>query len=431
MMTAPLTHPHLPGVSERERAFRVALLHLPGLGVGTLWQLLLAFDDSATIWQQSYTTLAQHAVLGGKHGLSEATWAERNTVWADAYDGLSPEDVLAQWRTCGIQVLCPEDPLFPPLLQTIHHPPPILYTQGKLTALQLPGVGIVGTRKATPYGERATEWILHHLEQAAQCTKQPGFSIVSGLAAGIDGFAHHGALKAGIPTVAVFGCGIDQVFPARHYGLAQAILDAGGCWVSEYPPGQKGDKHTFPRRNRIIAGLSEGVIVVEGERTSGALITARYAVEADRTVLAVPGEVFSPQSQGPLSLIAEGAVPLISTETLLAELPCLASPNRPTSKAPDPSVTAQTQLPVPHAITPARSAPPLDASESPNAKAIVATLCPLSQQVWTAITNTSHTLQSVSAAIQAPVATVSAVLTTMEILGLVCIGAGGRITTQV
>jgi DNA processing protein len=164
-------------------------------------------------------------------------------------------------------------------------------------------LAVVGTRDFSDYGSEAVNQLIQQVASYHPC-------IVSGLAAGIDALAHRAALANQLPTVAVFGTGIDKIFPSSNTALAKAILAAGGALISEYPMGFTGDRSTFPQRNRIIAGLSQGTLVVEGPPTSGAMITAKYATAYQRTVMAVPGSIFRPNSEGPNRLIQYGAMPV-------------------------------------------------------------------------------------------------------------------------
>lgn len=200
---------------------------------------------------------------------------------------------------------------YPELLKKIYDPPEELYIKGDVTLLGGKCLAIVGTRKATDYGKRIAR-------ELAKGLAQSGFTIVSGLAEGIDTEAHLGALEAGGKTIAVFGCGIDNVFPAANAALADEI-EKNGVLVSEYGPGIPGAKWTFPRRNRIISGLSLGVVMVEGHWESGAMITAKLALDEGREVFAVPGNVELDQTKGPHWLIKQGAKLIENADDVLEE----------------------------------------------------------------------------------------------------------------
>lgn len=215
------------------------------------------------------------------------------------------------------------DPAYPDLLQQIHDPPRRLWVQGDRGFLKGPLVAVVGARECTPYGEKVAYEISKDLAQA-------GVTIVSGLAFGIDAAAHRGALDGKGRTVAVLGCGIDLMSPSQNTALKERIARDGAV-VSEFPPGTQAAPWTFPKRNRIISGLSRGVVVVEAGLKSGSLITADFALEHGRDVFAVPGPVTSLQSAGTNRLIQNGAKLILSARDVLEELGSegLSSPNRP------------------------------------------------------------------------------------------------------
>jgi len=200
----------------------------------------------------------------------------------------------------NIQYISRDDPRYPPLLRQVSDPPKGLYVRGNLQ--DIPCISVVGTRRCTSYGRRATSEIVSGLVAT-------GMGIVSGMALGIDGEAHKAALIAGGYTIAVLGTGIDEasLYPREHIRLAHEILDAGGAIVSENPPGSPSFKYAFPRRNRIIAGWSPATLVVEANENSGSLITARLALEDNREVLAVPGSIWSDVSMGCNKLLSLGA----------------------------------------------------------------------------------------------------------------------------
>jgi DNA processing protein len=208
--------------------------------------------------------------------------------------------------------LLPGGGAYPPLLAQLHDPPEKLYVRGRAEVLAEPAVAIVGARSCSAYGSHVARSLARELAGA-------GLAIVSGLARGIDGEAHRGALEAGGTTVAVLGCGIDRDYPRSHAGLAERIR-AGGAVVSEYPPGTEPAPWRFPARNRIIAGLCLATVVVEARERSGALITADFALELGRDVFAVPGEITAALSAGTNDLLRQGAAPLLSAEDVLSAL---------------------------------------------------------------------------------------------------------------
>jgi DNA processing protein len=238
-------------------------------------------------------------------------------------------------------ILTADDPLYPPLLRRTADPPQVIYVLGDPEVLSQPQVAIVGSRHPTPEGGEIAFGLARELAAA-------GLVVTSGLALGIDGAAHRGGLAADGITVAVAGTGLDRVYPARHRDLAHRIAGEGAI-VSEYWPGTPPLPENFPRRNRIIAGLALGVLVVEAALRSGSLITARLAAEEGREVFAVPGSVRNPLARGCHALIRQGAVLVEGAADVLAELaaalpsapvpvPALAGrvrPDRPTARDPD------------------------------------------------------------------------------------------------
>lgn len=211
-----------------------------------------------------------------------------------------------------IQTLTLNSAGYPRLLGEIHGPPELLYVKGTLLEEDEAAVAIVGTRGATPYGLAIAGQLA---EELAAC----GVTVVSGLAEGIDAAAHEGALKAGGRTIAVVGHGLARIYPSQHQKLSERIAESG-CIVSEFPMEEKPNPWNFPKRNRIIAGLSLGTVVVEAPFKSGALITARFAMEQGREVFAVPGPVSSRQSEGTHALLKDGAKLVGRVEDILEEL---------------------------------------------------------------------------------------------------------------
>lgn len=226
-----------------------------------------------------------------------------------------------------IKKIPPSD--FPSLLREIPQPPDQLYVRGILPdPSQFYYLAIVGSRKYTSYGREAAERIIKGLAGHPIC-------IVSGLAMGIDGIAHRAALNAGLPTLAIPGSGLDDrvLYPRTHHRLAREILESGGALLSEYEPKLPAAPWTFPQRNRIMAGLSQGVLIIEAEELSGTLITARLALDYNRNVYAIPGSIFSAPSKGTNGLIRRGATPITSSRELLDELG-FAAPEQSDSGAP-------------------------------------------------------------------------------------------------
>lgn len=230
--------------------------------------------------------------------------------------------VLRIWEACrtqGIWLLTPEDDDYPESLHHIHDAPLVLYCLGCRELLTRDQIGIVGSRNATRAG-------LDHARNFAAALGREGFVITSGLALGIDGAAHAGALDAGHPTLAVIGSGFDQLYPSQHRKLAERMIEQG-LLISEYPPGVRARAAHFPQRNRIISGMSRGVLVVEAGLKSGSLITARLALEQGREVFAIPGSVHSPVARGCHHLIKQGARLVETVDDVLEELGAWWSPS--------------------------------------------------------------------------------------------------------
>ena len=238
--------------------------------------------------------------------------AERRSRLWDEFQAVDQNAVRQTLEKLNISLLRLNDQRYPHLLREAVSPPPLIYIRGNVEAAARGGMAVVGSRRASSYGLWATAHLVAPLAQA-------NIPIISGLAFGIDARAHEAALRASGPTVAVFGCGIDVIYPREHELLADRILDGGGCLISESPLGSQPERWRFPRRNRIIAGLAHGVVLVEAAERSGALVTAKFAVEANRDVYVVPGPINAPLSQGPNSWLKLGATPLLSADQILQQ----------------------------------------------------------------------------------------------------------------
>ena len=298
----PRSTPENSAADSTEREARWALGLVPQLGGVALHGLLATFGSAVKAWEA--TPQALQAVPGISRGMALAI---RRFPRAQAVQKDQTQAVAA-----GVRVIVWGDPDYPPLLQKIASAPPVLYLQGTLEREDGAAVAIVGARHATAYGEDLAR------ELAAELTRR-GLTIVSGLARGIDAAAHRGALGAGGRTLAVLGSGLDQIYPPEHAGLGDEITTHGGL-LSEFPLGTPPLRLHFPRRNRIISGLSLGVIVVEAGVGSGALITANHALEQGREVFAVPGRVHARYSEGCNRLIKAGAKLVETWEDVLSEL---------------------------------------------------------------------------------------------------------------
>lgn len=225
---------------------------------------------------------------------------------------IDAEGVVAQCRRRGVSIWVESDPVYPRVLREIHDPPGVLFVRGELLSRDAVSVGIVGTRHGTHYG-------LVQAERLASSLARAGVTIVSGLARGIDAAAHRGALAAGGRTIAVLASGVFNIYPPEHKKLAEQVV-ANGALLSEAPPEAEPLSGAFPQRNRLISGLSLGVVVVEAAERSGALITARHAMEQGRDVFAVPGRIDSRTSRGCHRLIRDGARLVQSVDDILDEL---------------------------------------------------------------------------------------------------------------
>ncbi len=222
------------------------------------------------------------------------------------------EKQMAALEKSGASIVTILDENYPESLKRIYDPPPFLLVQGSFTPADDNAVAIVGSRVCTTYGKQITEQLSRGLVEA-------GLTIVSGLARGIDSAAHRAAIQAGGRTIAVLGCGLDIFYPPENEALYGEIAESGAV-VSEFPFGLKPDKYNFPTRNRIISGLSKGVVVVEAGRASGALLTVQHAVDQNREVFAVPGNISSAASAGTNELLKQGAIPVTSPADVLLAL---------------------------------------------------------------------------------------------------------------
>ena len=291
-------------MAREELAAWLRLLLTPGVGNETARKLLAAFGLPPAVFGQS--TAALCAVVGTRlgHALQTAPSELEAAV-----------DTLQQWLQAANDrhVLTLGASNYPPLLLQMADPPLMLYVIGQLEALHQPNkIAIVGSRNPTPQGQI-------NAQQFATALGDAGLCVVSGLALGVDGAAHEGALLSGASTIAVVGTGLDRVYPKRHFDLAHRIARQGAI-VSEYPLGTPPLPAHFPQRNRIIAGLSQGTLVVEAAVASGSLITARLASEMGREVFAIPGSIHAPQSRGCHALIRQGAKLVESANDVLEDL---------------------------------------------------------------------------------------------------------------
>lgn len=297
------------GVLMNDLKFLNALNRIPGVGPATLRALKNTFGSFENAWR------AEASALEAAGGTPAAI---RSIIWKRP--SINPDRELEKLIREEIWMITEEDPGFPPLLKEIPKGPLALYGRGtppwgSAELAVIPSVAVVGTRKPTQYGLEVAESIAGELAEA-------GVIVTSGLAVGIDTRAHEAALSRKGKTIAVIGSGLDDnsLFPPQNRGLVRRIVDSGGAVISEYALGTPALREHFPARNRIIAGISRGVLVVEAREKSGALITARLALEQNRDIFAIPGAVFSPTSAGPHALIREGALLVTSGKDILEAL---------------------------------------------------------------------------------------------------------------
>jgi DNA processing protein len=284
-----------------ERLYWLGFSLVPEIGPRRVEQLLGYFGDLGRAWHASETTL-RHSGLEAAPLKSLLHMRSRLDLTAQ----------FTRIHQAGAQFITRADAAYPQPLASLPDAPLVLYVKGDLTEADSRALAIVGTRKATVYGRDVAGHFARELARQ-------GFTIVSGLAHGIDAAAHRAAIECGGRTIAVVGTGIDVVYPSDHRSLAQDISQHGAI-ISEFPLGTRPDRHNFPRRNRIISGLSLGVLVAEAPEQSGALITTTIAAEQGREVFAVPGSIFGPASAGCHRLIQDGAKLVMSAEDVLDEL---------------------------------------------------------------------------------------------------------------
>jgi len=328
-------------LTREEELHWLALRMTPGLGTRWMARLIGHFRSPQAIFRASRSELEALGLSGS---------AAQSIASGCAFD----DAVLQQekLRGCGATLITLADQRYPARLREIFDPPVVLFARGRLELLDSIMLAVVGTRRATAYGLAVTERLATDLARA-------GLVIVSGMARGIDTAAHKAALEAGAPTVAVLGCGVDIVYPAENRRLAAEIAERG-LLLSEFPMGTPAYPQNFPIRNRIISGLSAGVLVVEGAQYSGSSITAKLALEQGREVFAVPGNITSRMSWGPNLLIKQGAKLVQDFNDVIVELPvedrrrlALASEGRLFAAAPQESRTAEDASAMPAGLSPA------------------------------------------------------------------------------
>jgi len=288
-------------IRKEDIKFWVGFSLIPGIGRVKFGQLEAYFKDMENAWKASPAELKQ----AGLDKNSIRTITSRRPE-------ISLEEEMDKLERYQVQVLTCNTPGYPTRLKEIYDYPPLLYIRGSLIPEDEWCLSVVGTRRATVYGRQVAEEVVTDLARNK-------ITIVSGLAKGIDSVAHHKALEAGGRSLAVFACGLDIVYPGENANLARRLMQQGAL-ISEYPLGTKPKAENFPRRNRILSGLSLGVLVVEAGESSGAMITANLAVEQNREVFAIPGSILSSASKGTNQLIQEGAKLVRDYTDILEEL---------------------------------------------------------------------------------------------------------------
>lgn len=280
----------------------IGLSMVHDIGPVTSRKLLASFGNPENIFKADTNSLLSVKGISRERALNIRKFSQWDQV--EKYIGIMENKAIA--------AVSYQDDCYPEVLKNIEDAPVVLYMKGKYQPEDRFALGVVGSRKHTAYGEVVTQRIAGELSAA-------GFTVVSGLARGIDTLSHKSALAAGGRTIAVLGSGPDVCYPAENRGLTERIASSG-CVLSEFPPGTLPNKENFPRRNRLISGLSLGILVVEATDNSGSLITASYALEQNKEVFAVPGNITSRNSEGTNKLIKQGAKIVLKTEDIIEEL---------------------------------------------------------------------------------------------------------------
>ncbi|HEY7883888.1 MAG TPA: DNA-processing protein DprA [Cellvibrionaceae bacterium] len=310
----------------------LTLLRLPHLGAFTYQRLHRHFGSADAIWQASDDALKPLISAKTHAALQQLRSCDQHPLLQQVHREL---DWLAE--NPEVTTITLDSPAYPALLATIDGAPPLLYVRGNVDALELPQLAIVGSRNPTAGGR-------DNAHEFARYLAVGGFAITSGLALGIDAAAHAGALDGGGVTLAVMGTGIDKIYPARNRLLAEDIVAQGGALISEFAPGTTPIAANFPRRNRIISGLSLGTLVVEAAVQSGSLITARSALEQQRDVFVIPGSIHNPLARGAHLLIKQGAFLVETAADIVGQLgAALAFKHSQMSMAAGPAITCSNE----------------------------------------------------------------------------------------
>ena len=380
-----------------------SLIHLnliPGIGNHTIRRLLVAFRSAEKSLAATSEELAQI------DGLTPDV--RQQLIDGKSRAPLAQELELIQQHQCRIVTV--NDESYPPLLKQIDDPPILLYIIGEFPPQDAPSIAIVGSRSPTEYGKTTSQQLSHQL--AAR-----GITVVSGFARGIDTCVHRGALEAGGCTIAVFGCGLSIIYPETNRALAAEIIESGAL-ISEFPMTMPPRGSNFPRRNRVISGLTLGTLVVEASERSGSLITARHAAEQGREVFAIPGQIFSNVSRGTHSLINQGATLINSVDDLLDALP------QNYTKIVGQASSEATRQPPPRRNRGSKrsdkAAPPKSSAPIPQPKTDVdLNLTPDEQTVLSVLDADSVHIDEITRVTRLPIGKVSSLLVMLELKGIV------------
>ncbi len=399
---------------DKEHRDWLTLALVPGVGTANFIRLLARFHTPANVLEASEAALKE--VVGQKV-------AERIRKYKDVVDIDTQKRLIEQY---DVKLITLDDPEYPQRLAEIYNPPLVLFVRGELIESDTNAVAIVGTRRPTPYGIRMAEKFGREL--AAR-----GVTVVSGMAIGTDTAAHRGALDAGGRTIAIFGNGVDVVYPRQNAELMDQIIKQG-CAISEFDMGARPSRGNFPYRNRVISGMTLGTLIIEAPATSGALITARQAAEQGREVFAVPGQVGVRNSEGPHSLIRDGAKLAETVEDILVELEVPAEirtelpadiPRKSVAEKPSPPDTT----PVRSAgrETQSRPAPtPEPEPERKPAKTTARNITDLEKQVLSVLSPDGSFVDEIAQACRVSVSDTLSSLTILELKGLVRQFSGKR-----
>ena len=356
----------------------IGLNMLPNMGPVRIRAAIEVLGDVQAVWAAGEADLARVPGIGPQRAM-------QIVVRRDETNPQQERDIAA---SLGIDILTWADDAYPSCLAAIHDPPPVLYIRGKIEAVDQHAIAIVGSRRCTHYGRGVADRLGFELVRV-------GYTVVSGLARGIDAAAHRGALKGGGRTLAVLGAAMNCLYPPEHEGLADEIADSGAL-ISEFPLGREPDRTTFPYRNRVISGLSCGVVVVEAATSSGAMRTATDAAEQGRSIFAVPGRIDSPGSRGCHRLIRDGARLVEGLDDILEEFELLLPPSATSSRQ---EVTERPEI-------------MLNADE---------------QALVLALGDGSLDIDSLARAAELPMSKVSSLLVGLELRRIICMLPGRRV----